>query len=127
MRIQEESKFVAAYKQETAESYLLKCIDLIDARNILSPINIIEALSIQGMKLSLITPYLKSKILALDEEHKQNDLLFNKYYEDCKETQKEIDSLEDVVIFQSTTCAKCRQPLSAPSVHFFCKHSYHKR
>jgi len=127
-QIKHESTTVPVYGEETPTHYLLNCIDLIDSLNILSPIQVIDTLSKDvSIPIDLLKPYLLKTIQQQKSDYETNNKLFMSYCEDVRGMKDEISQLEGDVIFQSSHCTKCKQALSAPSVHFFCKHSYHKR
>jgi vacuolar protein sorting-associated protein 11 len=116
------------HQQKSLADYLVNCIKLIQTLEILSPIQLVNALTDDtGISLELIKPFLLKTFEAANTKLKREEDAYLEAREDARKIEEEILKMGEGVVFQNETCSRCGFALSAPSVHFFCKHSYHKR
>ncbi|KAI8878575.1 vacuolar protein sorting-associated protein 11 [Backusella circina FSU 941] len=110
-------------------SELLSVLKHIDEKDLLPPIQVVQALSRSNVAtIGLLKGYIGKKIQHEHEELKQNEELIESYREETDKRRKEIEELQTSArIFQVQKCSACEGTLDLPAVHFLCRHSYHQR
>ncbi|KAJ5568059.1 hypothetical protein N7450_010545, partial [Penicillium hetheringtonii] len=114
---------------EEAGDELDAVLQRIDQDGLLSPLQVIQALSNNAVvTMGRVKKYLSSNI---DREHKEistNRRLISSYKSETASKQEELSNLtSQPVIFQSRRCQSCGGTLDLPTVHFLCRHSFHER
>ncbi|KAI9309494.1 hypothetical protein BJ944DRAFT_172889 [Cunninghamella echinulata] len=110
-------------------SELLTVLRNIDEKDLLPPIQVVQALSrSNAATIGLLKPYISKKIESERKELKQNQELIKSYQEETEKHRKEIEELKTSArIFQVQKCTGCSGQLDLPAVHFLCRHSFHQR
>ncbi|KAI3658936.1 hypothetical protein MP638_006312 [Amoeboaphelidium occidentale] len=108
---------------------LADVLKVIDERNLLSPITVIETLSQSSIAtLGMIKPFILRKISQDLSSIEEDKTLITNYQEETDKLEEDLNSLKsEIIVFQSSKCTSCNTPLDLPSVHFLCKHSFHVR
>ncbi|CAO3609654.1 unnamed protein product [Cunninghamella blakesleeana] len=126
---------VLSYFSSTSEilskstSELLTVLRNIDEKDLLPPIQVVQALSrSNAATIGLLKAYISKKIESERKELQQNEELIKSYQEETEKHRKEIEDLKTSArIFQVQRCTGCNGQLDLPSVHFLCRHSFHQR
>ncbi|CAO3667204.1 unnamed protein product [Rhizopus stolonifer] len=115
---------MAKSKQE-----LLSVMKHIDEKDLLPPIQVVQALSRSNIAtIGLIKNYVGKKIEYERKELKQNEELIESYRQETEKRRKEIEDLKTSArIFQAQKCSGCEGTLDLPAIHFLCRHSFHQR
>ncbi|KAI8997885.1 hypothetical protein BDB01DRAFT_864962 [Pilobolus umbonatus] len=110
-------------------SELLSVLRHIDDKDLLPPIQVVQALSRSNVaSIGLIKDYIGKKIEHEHQELNQNDELIESYRDETERRRQEIEELQTSArIFQVQKCSACEGTLDLPAVHFLCRHSYHQR
>lgn len=114
---------------EEAADELDAVLRKIDEDGLLSPLQVIQALSNNAVvTMGRIKKYLSDNIERERKEISTNRRLTSSYSTETENKRKEIDQLGNKsVVFQARRCMSCGGPLDLPTVHFLCKHSFHQR
>jgi hypothetical protein len=116
-------------ERDDCKDELADVLKVIDERNLLSPITVIETLSQSSIAtLGMIKPFILRKISQDLSSIEEDKTLITNYQEETDKLEEDLKSLKsEVIVFQSSKCTSCNTPLDLPSVHFLCKHSFHVR
>ncbi|KAG0185380.1 hypothetical protein DFQ28_009464 [Apophysomyces sp. BC1034] len=108
---------------------LLSVLNHIDSKDLLPPIQVVQALSRSNVAtIGLLKGYIGKHIEQEREELQQNEDLIESYRDETERRRKEIEELQTSArIFQVQKCTSCGGMLDLPAVHFLCRHSYHQR
>ncbi|CAO3619104.1 unnamed protein product [Mucor hiemalis] len=108
---------------------LLSVMKHIDEKDLLPPIQVVQALSRSNVAtIGLLKGYIGKKIEHERQELKQNEELIESYREETEKRRKEIEELQTSArIFQVQKCTGCEGTLDLPAIHFLCRHSFHQR
>ncbi|ODQ66416.1 hypothetical protein NADFUDRAFT_69604 [Nadsonia fulvescens var. elongata DSM 6958] len=114
---------------EVGEKELQKVLDIIRKEKLLSPLQVVQALSVNSVAcISTIRDYLLEIIKKEKTDIENNRLLKESYKAETDAKRAEIIKLtKDPTTIQSTRCTECNTTMDLPAVHFLCKHSYHQR
>ncbi|KAI5310739.1 hypothetical protein KEM55_002698 [Ascosphaera atra] len=114
---------------EEAGDELEMVLKKIDADHLLSPLQVVQALSSNNVvTIGRIKKYLSMHIEKERKEISNNRKLINNYAKETSQKRDEIAELSSKpTTFQSRRCSSCGGALDLPVVHFLCKHSFHKR
>ncbi|KAK9317120.1 hypothetical protein V1522DRAFT_399450 [Lipomyces starkeyi] len=112
-----------------ASDELVQVLKKIEQEGLMAPLQVIQALSVNAVAtVGIVRGYLSEIIEREKKEIETNRRLTESYRQETKAKLDEIRELEtEPRVFQSTRCASCGAPLDLPTVHFMCKHSYHRR
>eukprot|EP01091_Cochliopodium_minus_P009138 TRINITY_DN2183_c0_g2_i2.p2 TRINITY_DN2183_c0_g2~~TRINITY_DN2183_c0_g2_i2.p2 ORF type:complete len:360 (+),score=112.16 TRINITY_DN2183_c0_g2_i2:1701-2780(+) len=119
--------YFALVEEGECEEQIVEVLKEIDKEDLLSPIRIIQILSMKkNCRLSVVKGYIQEKLNkenTLIDKDKRETL---KLKEENKKMKQEIEELRtNARIFNVTKCSACETPLGLPSVHFLCTHSFH--
>ncbi|KAK9466500.1 hypothetical protein V1512DRAFT_263743 [Lipomyces arxii] len=114
---------------DIASEELSQVLKKIESEGIMAPLQVIQALSVNAVAtVGVVKNYLSEIIEREKKEIDTNLKLTESYRVETKAKMDEIHELEtEPRVFQSTRCASCGAALDLPTVHFMCKHSYHRR
>ncbi|CAB4070097.1 VPS11 [Lepeophtheirus salmonis] len=103
-------------------------LERIESLKLMSPLEVISTLtSTSGATLGLVRDYLLKYIESEQQVIDENQRAITEYQAETEKIKNKIDSLENgPIVFQCSKCSACSKPLDLPSVHFLCKHSFHK-
>ena len=108
-----------------------RVLDEIDARGLLSPLEVVQRVSASGVvELGEIASYLERHARQDDAELDGMHKLIHSYEKEILAKEAALAELatdDTPVVFQNHECGVCHGPLSLPSVHFMCKHSFHRQ
>lgn len=109
------------------ENYLLRTIDEITKRKLLSLVSITNLLSTnETINLLMVKNYLINSLGKENEIISDNENQIKQYKDETDRVRKQIENIEqNGKIFQSSRCSICNTILDLPVVHFFCSHSFH--
>ncbi|KAK9450627.1 uncharacterized protein V1518DRAFT_403733 [Limtongia smithiae] len=112
-----------------ASDELAHVLKKIEDEGLMAPLQVIQALSINAVAtVGVVKGYLSEIIQREQKEIETNRKLADSYRLETRSKMEEIKELEtEPRVFQSTRCASCGAALDLPTVHFMCKHSYHRR
>ncbi|KAF9935236.1 hypothetical protein FBU30_006321 [Linnemannia zychae] len=113
----------------SATPELLKVLDHIDQKDLLPPLQVVQALSQTSVAtIGMIKNYIGHRIEAERKERLEDQKQIQSYRQESEKKRREIEDLKTSArIFQVTKCSACGGSLDLPSVHFLCRHSYHQR
>lgn len=116
---------------KVGEKRIQKLIYKIADEKLMSPLEIIEQISLGGgknfVKLGLVKQYLLDYIQKQKVEIQNNRKLIDSYRKDLKTVESGISGLlKKPQMINQTKCSACGQPLTFPLVHFKCSHSFHE-
>lgn len=120
---------VQILEEAGGEKTLTSILGEIQKRNLLSPLQVIQLLSSTSVvKMGMIKSYLSSNIEKERKIITSNRQLISSYRDETAAKRAEIEELSTrPAVFNARRCASCTQPLELPTVHFMCKHSFHRR
>ncbi|KAK9481024.1 hypothetical protein V1514DRAFT_65848 [Lipomyces japonicus] len=112
-----------------ASEELASVLKKIEQEGLMAPLQVIQALSVNAVAtIGVVKEYLTEIIEREKREIETNRRLTESYRQETRTKQEEIKELEtEARVFQNTRCASCGTALDLPTVHFMCKHSYHRR
>ncbi|KAJ5894757.1 hypothetical protein N7495_006448 [Penicillium taxi] len=101
----------------------------IDEEGLLSPLQVIQALSNNAVAtMGRVKKYLSDNIERERKEISTNRRLIASYKSETATKQQELQNLAtQPIAFQSRRCQSCGGTLDLPTVHFLCRHSFHER
>jgi hypothetical protein len=108
----------------TKDKYLKPLLSKIDQVRI-PPMVVIDRLKKRGARIGVVKEYLKTCMKRLEDGVVEDTELIQAYKRDTIKMQTHMKELQDVVTFQSSKCQACGQPLTLPTLHYYCHHSYH--
>jgi vacuolar protein sorting-associated protein 11 len=116
---------------QTAWQDIVKVLDYIEAHDALPPVVVLEILSSHPqntLQLRTVRDYCQRCLL---KQTRQVQAVLTQTAQRLGEVERvkaEVTALQtSAVVFQTTACAHCHQPLDAPTVYFMCKHAFHHR
>ncbi|KAJ5098003.1 hypothetical protein N7532_005004 [Penicillium argentinense] len=114
---------------EEAGDELDAVLQRIDQDGLLSPLQVIQALSNNAVvTMGRVKKYLSANIDRERKEISTNRRLISSYKSETATKQQELSNLAtQPVVFQSRRCQSCGGTLDLPTVHFLCRHSFHER
>ncbi|KAJ5184224.1 hypothetical protein N7492_001840 [Penicillium capsulatum] len=114
---------------EEAGDELDVVLQRIDEDGLLSPLQVIQALSNNAVvTMGRVKKYLSDNIDRERKDISTNRRLISSYKSETATKQQELDNLASrPVVFQSRRCQSCGGTLDLPTVHFLCRHSFHER
>ncbi|KAK9456148.1 hypothetical protein V1511DRAFT_496676 [Dipodascopsis uninucleata] len=114
---------------ELASDELQAVLKKIEQDRLMAPLQVIQALSVNAVAtVGVVKGYLTEIIEREKREIETNRRLTESYRQETKSKQDEIHELENEPrVFQATRCSSCGAALDLPTVHFMCRHSYHRR
>ncbi|KAJ5256905.1 hypothetical protein N7478_013009 [Penicillium angulare] len=114
---------------EEAGDELDVVLQRIDKDGLLSPLQVIQALSNNAVvTMGRVRKYLSDNIERERKDISTNHRLISSYKSETTAKQQELESIaSQPVVFQSRRCQSCGGTLDLPTVHFLCKHSFHQR
>lgn len=113
-------------KDDKENDNLIEILNEITTRNVISDVQIIQLLSKCGVSLGSVRPYLVEKMKKGKKMLETSNTHILGYEEEIAKIVAEIDDIEQRPIsFLSTKCELCKQNLTLPTLHFYCRHSYH--
>ncbi|KAK7205492.1 hypothetical protein BZA70DRAFT_295277 [Myxozyma melibiosi] len=112
-----------------ASDELSHVLKKIEEEGLMAPLQVIQALSVNAVAtVGIVKDYLSEIIEREKKEIETNRKLTESYQMETRAKIEEIRELEtEPRVFQSTRCASCGAALDLPTVHFMCKHSFHRR
>lgn len=113
---------------EDAGSEVEAVLRKIDEDGLMAPLQVIQTLSANAVAtMGLVKKYLSSTVERERSEIAANRRLISSYRTDTSQKLSEIEELATKpASFSATRCSTCGRPLSLPTVHFLCKHSFHQ-
>ncbi|KPA74538.1 hypothetical protein ABB37_09189 [Leptomonas pyrrhocoris] len=110
---------------------MVTVLDYIEAHDALPPVVVLEILSSNPqstLQLRTVRDYCQ-RCLMKQTTAVQGVLAGTaQQLGEVARVKAEVAALQtSAVVFQSTTCAHCHQPLDAPTVYFMCRHAFHHR
>lgn len=110
---------------------MVKVLDYIEAHDALSPVVVLEILSSNPqstLQLRTVRDYCQRCLLKQTRQVQQVLATTAQRLGEVEQIKAQVTALQtSAVVFQTTACAHCHQPLDAPSVFFMCKHAFHHR
>ncbi|KPI85701.1 hypothetical protein ABL78_5233 [Leptomonas seymouri] len=123
------SQLVQASQTEWQD--VVKVLDYIEAHDILSPVVVLEILSSNpqsALQLRTVRDYCQRCLLKQTKQAQDVLTQSAQRLGELERVKAEVTALQtSAVVFQTSTCAHCHQPLDAPTVYFMCKHAFHHR
>ncbi|KUJ12242.1 vacuolar protein sorting protein-like protein [Mollisia scopiformis] len=100
----------------------------IDEDGLMAPLQVIQTLSTNAVAtMGMVKTYLQQTIERERKEIASNRRLITSYRTETSDKRQEIADLSNKPqTFNNTRCASCSSPLYLPTVHFLCKHSFHR-
>ncbi|KAF2813315.1 vacuolar protein sorting-associated protein 11 [Mytilinidion resinicola] len=113
---------------EEAGDELHAVLQKIDDDGLMAPLQVIQTLSVNGVAtMGMVKDYLAATIERERLEIANNRRMITSFRADTDVKRADLATLNTKpVVFQATRCASCARPLSLPTVHFLCKHSFHR-
>jgi len=101
----------------------------IDDDGLMAPLQVIQTLSTNAVAtMGMVKTYLQDTIERERKEIASNKRLITSYRTETQDKRQEITELETKPqTFNATRCSACGKPLTLPTVHFLCKHSFHQK
>jgi uncharacterized coiled-coil protein SlyX len=109
-------------------NYLERSLSAIDKKDeVLSPLLVLEILqSKPNLKFSVIKNYLLSRLQVQDKLIRKNNKQVDENMEQISQMRQQIkDFKTQAKNFNPKKCDSCQNPLSLPTIHFMCGHTYH--
>ncbi|KAL7698195.1 hypothetical protein N2W54_000674 [Lotmaria passim] len=110
---------------------VVKVLDYIEAHDALSPVVVLETLSSHPqstLQLRTVRDYCQRCLLKQTTQVQHVLTQTAQRLDEVARVKAEVTALQtSAVVFQTTACAHCHQPLDAPTVYFMCKHAFHHR
>ncbi|ORY06607.1 vacuolar protein sorting-associated protein 11 [Basidiobolus meristosporus CBS 931.73] len=113
----------------TNATELMQVLDHIDRENLLSPLQVVQALSRNSVAtVGVVKEYISRRIETEKKQCEDDAKLIQSYRAETEKKRKEIEDLQsNARIFQMTKCSSCGGGLDLPAVHYLCRHSFHQR
>lgn len=113
---------------EEAGDELDTVLQKIDEDGLMAPLQVIQTLSTNAVAtMGMVKTYLQQTIERERKEIASNRRLITSYRTETSDKRQEIADLSNKPqTFNNTRCAFCGSPLTLPTVHFLCKHSFHQ-
>jgi hypothetical protein len=124
--IQVLSYFASISDECSAE--ISEVLENIDKSNLMPPLLVLQILAQKpSMPLSAVRDYISSCLVAERKMIDDNQREIATCREETEKMRAEIlDLKSNPRTFQITKCTYCSMPLTAPTVHFLCMHSFHQ-
>ncbi len=106
--------------------YILR---VIEEREILSPLLVVQSLAQNtDVKVGVLKEYLTRKFKQESNLIEEEEAQISKLKQEISYSQKRIQQIkgEPQQFPEKSKCSTCAQDLYNPSVHFYCRHSYHQ-
>jgi len=119
---------VVARQDNVPSDQLLLFLDGLSSNSGLAVLPVIEILSKSPtVPLGLVQPFLIDWLKKQRTQMSSDEAAISEHERQIAETTRAIENLQMTVqIFQMSKCRACDKPLSVPTVHFLCHHSYHQ-
>ena len=113
---------------EEAGDELDAVLKKIDEDGLMAPLQVIQTLSTNAVAtMGMVKTYLQQTIERERKEIASNRRLISSYRNETTDKRQEMADLSNKPqTFNNTRCAFCGLPLTLPTVHFMCKHSFHQ-
>ncbi|CZR52178.1 related to PEP5 protein [Phialocephala subalpina] len=113
---------------EEAGDELDAVLQKIDEDGLMAPLQVIQTLSTNAVAtMGMVKTYLQQTIERERKEIASNRRLITSYRNETIDKRQEMADLSNKAqTFNNTRCAFCGSPLTLPTVHFLCKHSFHQ-
>jgi hypothetical protein len=113
---------------EEAGDELDAVLEKIDEDGLMAPLQVIQTLSTNAVAtMGMVKTYLQQTIERERKEIASNRRLISSYRNETTDKRQEMADLSSKPqTFNNTRCAFCGSPLTLPTVHFMCKHSFHQ-
>ena len=113
---------------EEAGDELDVVLQKIDDDGLMAPLQVIQTLSENAVAtMGMVKTYLQQTIERERKEIASNRRLITSYRSETQDTRQEMSDLTTKPqTFNNTRCSFCSAPLTLPTVHFLCKHSFHQ-
>jgi vacuolar protein sorting-associated protein 11 len=101
----------------------------IDQDGLMAPLQVVKVLSQGGaVTMGMVKSYLGENINRERKEIQNNRALIESYRVETAAKNSELENLgSKPIVFQPRRCSSCGGNLDLPTVHFLCKHSFHRR
>ncbi|KAI9023191.1 hypothetical protein DFJ74DRAFT_606005 [Hyaloraphidium curvatum] len=122
--------FAAEADDPRAQTELHRLLAEIDRRKLMPLLQVLQILSGPGstVTIGMVRDYILKHVRKQKEQIEEDRKLTKEYQEETARMRQEIEDLQTKpVLFENTICSSCNQTLDLPSVHYYCKHSYHER
>jgi len=119
---------VASSGADVPQQYFKEVLENIEKNRLLSPLLVVTTLSsCPTATLGVVREYLMRTLRAEEESMTDDRKMIDEYTKDTAALRENIQNLKtEAVVFQSTKCSACGNPLELPTVHFLCGHGYHQ-
>lgn len=113
---------------EEAGDELDAVLQKIDEDGLMAPLQVVQTLSTNAVAtMGMVKTYLQQTIERERKEIASNRRLISSYRNETTDKRQEMADLSSKPqTFNNTRCAFCGSPLTLPTVHFMCKHSFHQ-
>ncbi|KAG5471510.1 hypothetical protein LSCM1_01603 [Leishmania martiniquensis] len=116
---------------KSADPDVEKVLDYIEAQDVLPPVVVLEILSScpqSALDLRTVRGYCQRCLRKQMQQVQRALAQTSQQLGEVECIKKEVVALQTAaVVFQSTACAHCHQPLDTPTVYFRCTHAFHHR
>ena len=114
---------------EEAGSEVDAVLQKIEKDRLMAPLQVIQTLSATDVAtMGLVKRYLRDTIAREKKEIDENRRITATYRNSTATKREEIEALGNKpTVFQARRCGICGASLDLPTVHFLCKHSFHKK
>jgi hypothetical protein len=122
-----DSDAVKSHDTNSAREYLQEAILALDSSGMMSPAEIVEAVCLACPRghWSIARSYFEQIVGRLTSRAKEEEAAAAALGVEALGVRSECTRLGEAVIVKPKFCGVCDDILTAPSVHFFCNHSYH--
>lgn len=105
-----------------------KILSVITNEKLLSPLQVLNSLAVEnGPTLGAARDFFTRAFKKESDLYKREENAIREHKEDSENVRHQIkDVKEKPIEFRGSICDSCKQPLALPSVHFFCRHSFHQ-
>jgi hypothetical protein len=113
---------------EEAGDELDAVLQKIDEDGLMAPLQVIQTISTNAVAtMGMVKSYLQQTIERERKEISNNRKLISSYRNETLDKRQEMADLSTKPqTFNNTRCSFCGSPLTLPTVHFLCKHSFHQ-
>lgn len=111
---------------------MTEILGIIAQKKLQSPLQVLKSLvaegtSSDGPSLGAVRNYFTQIFRKEDEHYQQEGESVEKYRQDGEKWKEHIKNLQELPIeFKGSNCNTCSQPLTVPSIYYFCQHSFHQ-
>ncbi|KAG8343861.1 hypothetical protein TRVL_05307 [Trypanosoma vivax] len=121
---------VLARNSQVGDCDLQRVLECVAARDALSPLSVLPALSRSNPKLPLAM-FREYLLDVMSKEARQAEVIARDTEQRLKELKKLHSKLDRIqtraTVFQETSCTQCGMPLDVPVIYFLCQHAFHQR